>query len=119
MISILPQSTDTCLAVHFGGKVTGTEYQEFLDAVAERMKLGNPVSLVLELEELEFFGDFESARKDMKFGFGKYRHIQRAAFVGDQKWIEWFTRFIGPLTRAEERHFAAGQTEAAVEWASP
>ncbi len=30
MIEILPQSTEKCLAVHFSGKVTGQEYQQFL-----------------------------------------------------------------------------------------
>ena len=41
-----------------------------------------------------------------------------AAFVGDQKWITWFTRLISPLTRAEEKHFPAGQIQAALDWAS-
>ena len=44
----------------------------------------------------------------------RYKQIHRAAFVGDQKWIEWFTRLIGPFTRAEEKHFPEGQIEAAL-----
>jgi len=75
MIEILPQSTKSCLAVHFSGKVTGQEYQQFLDALGERLS------------------------------------------TGDQKWIAWFTRFVGPFTRAEEKHFAAGQIDAALRWA--
>jgi len=31
MIEILPQSTERCLLVHFSGKVTGVEYQQFMD----------------------------------------------------------------------------------------
>jgi hypothetical protein len=57
---------------------------------------------------------FEAAKMDLKFGFGEYKHIRRAAFVGDQKWLTWFTRFVGPFTRAEEKHFSAGQLEAAL-----
>ena len=114
---MLEQSTPRCLAVHFSGKVTGPEYQQFLDALAERLKSGSQVSLVLELTGFAFYGDFESAKKDFKFGFGEYKHIHRAAFVGDQKWITWFTRFVGPFTRAEEKHFAAGQSDAAFGWA--
>jgi hypothetical protein len=118
MIEILPQSTESCLLVHFSGKVTGAEYQQFLDALAERLKSGEPASLVVEFTGFEFYGDFEAARMDLKFGFGEYKRIQRAAFVGDQKWIEWFARLIGPFTRAEEKHFPAGQIEAAYAWAS-
>jgi hypothetical protein len=118
MIEILPQSTGTCLAVRFNGKVTGQEYQQFLDAIDARLKICEKVSLVCELVGFDFYGDFESAKKDLKFGFGEYKHIRKAAFVGDQKWIEWFTRFIGPFTRAEEKHFPAGQFEAAFSWAN-
>jgi hypothetical protein len=118
MIEILSQSTQDCLAVHFSGKVTSQEYQQLLDAVGQRLKTSSPVSLVVEFSGFEFYGDFEAAKMDFKFGLGDYRHIHRAAFVGDQKWIGWFTRFIGPFTRAEEKQFPAGQPEAAIERAS-
>jgi hypothetical protein len=118
VIEILPQSTPSCLAVRFSGKVTGADYQQFLDALGERLGPANTVSLVLELSDFEFYGDFEAARKDLKFGFGAYKHMRRAAFVGDQKWIEWFARLIGPFTSAEEKHFPAGEIEAAYQWAS-
>jgi hypothetical protein len=118
MIEILDQSTPSCLAVHFSGKVTGQEYQQFLDVLAGRLKTGSQVSLVIEFAGFEFYGDFEAAKMDMKFGFGEYKHIHRAAFVGDQKWIAWFTRFVGPFTRAEEKRFPAGELEAAFTWAS-
>ena len=67
--------------------------------------------------DFDFYGDFESAKKDFKFGFGEYKHVRRAAFIGDQKWIEWFTRFGGPFTRAEEKHFPQDQFEEAFNWA--
>jgi len=118
MIEILPQSIESCLAVHFSGKVTGAEYQHFLDALGKRLKAGSSVGLVVEFTGFEFYGDFEAARKDIKFGFGEYKQIYRAAFVGDQKWIAWFARFIGPFTRAEEKQFPAGQLEEALKWAS-
>jgi hypothetical protein len=117
MIDILGESTEACLVVHFSGKVTGAEYRQFLDALSERMKTGARVSLVIELAGFEFYGDFEAAKMDFEFGFGEYKNIHRAAFVGDQKWIEWFTRLVGPFTRAEEKHFPEGQIDAACSWA--
>jgi hypothetical protein len=118
MIEILPQSTENCLAFRFSGKVTGQEYQQFLDAIEPRLKSSEKVNLVCELVGFDFYGDFESTKMDFKFGFGEYKHIRRAAFVGDQKWIDWFTRLIGPFTRAEEKHFPADQFEAAFSWAN-
>ena len=42
---------------------------------------------------------------------------RRAAYVGDQKWAEWFVKLIGPFTRAEERSFHPEQLNEAVQWA--
>jgi anti-anti-sigma regulatory factor len=71
MIEILPLSSESCLAVHFSGKVSGSEYQQFTDALSERLKAGGKVSLVLELTGFEFYGDLDSAKKDLKLGFGE------------------------------------------------
>ena len=91
--------------------------QLFLDALGERLKTGDQVNLVVEFAGFEFYDDFEAAKQDFKFGLGDYKHIHRAAFVGDQKWIEWITRFFGLFTRTEEKHFPEGQFEAAFSWA--
>jgi hypothetical protein len=117
MIEILDQSTPGCLAVRLSGKVTGAEYQQFLDAATQRLNRGGKVSLVIELSGFEFYGDFEAAKKDAKFGFGEYKHLHRVALVGDQKWITWITRLIGPFTRTEEKHFPADQLSNALSWA--
>jgi len=97
--------------------VTGQDYQQFLDALGERLKAGGQVSLVVDLAGFELYDDLEVAKKDFKFAFGEYKHIHRAALVGDQKWIVWFTRLVGPFTRTEEKHFPEGQVEAAFSWA--
>jgi len=117
LIDILEQSTPTCLAVRFSGKVNGQEYQQFLDAIGYRLKNKDKVSLVCELVDFEFYGDFESAKKDFVFGFGDYKRIYRVAFVGDQRWLEWFARLIGPFTKVEEKYFSQYQYKNAVEWA--
>ena len=117
MIEILDESTETCLVVYFSGKVTPDKYQKFLNVVNDRLKTHGKVSLVLELSDLEFYGDFEAARKDFKIGFGDYKRIHRAAFVSDKKWIQWFTKLVGPFTRTEEKYFREGQFEEAYAWA--
>jgi hypothetical protein len=104
--------------VHFSGKITGEKYQKFLNAVNDRLATHEKVSLVVELSDVEFYGDFEAARKDFKFGIGDYKKIPRAAFVGNKKWIEWFTHLIDPLTRTEEKYFRESQFEEAYAWAT-
>jgi hypothetical protein len=117
MFEILPQTTDTCLVAHFSGKVTGEDYQHFLNAVNERLKAFGKVNLVVQLTDLEFYGDWDAFKKDWQFAFGAYTKVERAAFVGDQKWIAWFVELTNPITKAEEKHFAAHQLAQACEWA--
>ncbi len=118
MFEVLPQSTESTLAVHFSGKVSGQEYQQFLDALEPRVKTGAKANVVFDLTGAEFYGDAEAAKKDLKFTFEEYGQLQRAAYVGDQKWIELFTRLAGPLTNVEEKHFPAGQLDKALAWAA-
>lgn len=118
MYETLDESTQTCLVCRISGKVTSEEYQQFQEAVNERIKTNHKINLVVLLSNFEFYGDISAARMDLKFAFDEYKHIRRAAFVGDQMWIDWFTRLIGPFTRAEERHFPDGELEAAFDWAS-
>jgi hypothetical protein len=117
MIEILDKTTDACVVVRFGGKITGEEYRQFLDAVDERLKVQDEVNMVGDLSEFEFYGDFEAFKEDFHFGTHEYRRVGRAAFVGDQKWIELFMKLVGPLYRAEDKHFPAGQLEDACAWA--
>jgi hypothetical protein len=98
--------------------VTGDKYKKFLNAVNDRLMTHERVSLVLELWDFEFYGDFEAARKDFTFGLGDYKKIHRAAFVANKKWLGWFTRLVGPFTRAEEKYFGENQFDEAYAWAS-
>jgi hypothetical protein len=113
----LDESTQTCLVCRFSGKVTGQEYQQFLNAVDERLKASDTINLVVLLGTLEFSDDFSAAKQDFKFATQEYKHVRRAAYVGDKMWIDWFTRLIGPFTHAEERHFDDAELDAAFEWA--
>ncbi len=117
MFEILKQTTETCVVSHFSGKVTGEEYQQFLNAVDERLKAHGKVNLVVQLTGFVFYGDWDAFKKDWQFAFGAFARVERAAFVGDQKWIEWFVELTNPFTKAEEKHFAAHELEQACEWA--
>ena len=118
MYETLEESTHTCLISRFSDKVTSEEYKQFQEAVDARLKTSENINLVVLLSNFEFYGDLSAAGKDFKFAFDEFKHIRRAAFVGVQMWIDWFTRLMGPFTRADEKHFPDGELEAAFEWAS-
>jgi len=118
MVEILDSTTDSCLVVCFTGKVKGEEYKTFLEAIDLRLKDRDEVDLVAVLTEFEFYGDIKAAEEDFRFGTREYRKVRRAAFVGDQKWIDLVLKLMGPFYKAEEKHFKSGELDAAVAWAT-
>lgn len=117
MVEILGSSTEGCVVVRFGGKVSGDEYKEFLEAVDGRLAKLDRVNVVADLTAFEFYGDIESAKEDFHFGSHEFRKVGKAAFVGDQKWIEVFVKLSGPFYKAEEKHFGSGALDEAIKWA--
>jgi hypothetical protein len=117
MIEYRPASTLTCFVVKFSGKLRGAEYQELIGKVESVIQAHGFADIVLVMQDLEF-PEWEAIKADTHFGFKDYRHVRRAAFVGDQKWADWFVKLISPFTRAEERSFPLEQLNEAVQWAA-
>ena len=117
MIEYLAASTPTCFVVKFGCKLRGAEYQELIGKVESAFRANGSANIVMVMQELEF-PEWEAIKADAHFGLKDYRHIRRAAFVGDQKWAEWFVKLFGPFTRTEERMFRPEQLNDAVTWAN-
>jgi len=46
----------------------------------------------------------------------RYPHLERIAFVGDQKWQEAMATFSRPFSGARVRYFDSGEIEAARAW---
>ena len=118
MVEILDSTTERCVVARFEGKITGDEYRPFLEAVDKRLKANDDVSVVAELSEFEFYGDFEAFKEDFHFGAREYRKLKRCAFVGDPKWIQLLAKLIKPFYKAEEKHFDEGRMKEAIAWAS-
>ena len=117
MIEYLPTSMPTCFVAKLSGKLRGTEYKELIGKVEGLIQAHGFADLVLVLQDLEF-PEWEAIKADMHFGFKDYRHVRRAAYVGDQKGADWFVTLIGPFTHAAERSFASEQLSEAIQWAS-
>jgi len=116
MIEYLPASTATCFVVKMNGKLGGAEYRDLIAKIEKAIQEKGSVNLVYVMQELEF-PEWDAVRADMRFGLKDYGHVRRAAFVGDEKWVEWFVKLAGPFTHAEEKMFRPDQLDEAVQWA--
>jgi len=120
MIEILTNSPIGCLVVHLNAQMNDQVSQELIDALAlaeELIARRKQVSLVVDFTGFADSRDVAVSRIDSKFVYGDFNQIHRTAIVGSQKWIEWFTRLVGPFMPDEGKYFQEGDPEAACEWA--
>jgi hypothetical protein len=57
MIEVLEQSTPSCLAARFSGKIAGEEYDWFTEAAKEHLWVNDQRRLVLEMSEFDLHAD--------------------------------------------------------------
>ncbi|MAM25435.1 MAG: hypothetical protein CML55_08650 [Rhodobacteraceae bacterium] len=55
--------------------------------------------------------------EDLKTDTTHANDFVRIAVIGERHWMEWGTKFVDKLTRAEIRWFHSSETSRAVEWA--
>jgi SpoIIAA-like len=97
------------------GAISAAEFDEvigrFEASIARHAK-------IRVLEHVRSLGGIPPSKwwEDVKFGFKHMRDIDRAAVVGDQKWIEVFANLVNPFFSAEVRYFTSANIEQARVW---
>jgi hypothetical protein len=117
MIEILPQSTQSCVGFKIGGRVTAEDYEVLIPKVDEAIAASGKINLLAVVGDFEGVKGFDAVKADFKFGTQQYRRVEKAAFVGEKKWMEWLTKIIDPFTRrTDEKFFDPDQLEEAWQW---
>lgn len=117
MFEILPQSTETCISFKVSGKVTAEDYDAILPKLDEAISEHGKINLLILMDDFKGYGDLEAAKDDFEFGTHQYRQVEKAAFVGEKKWMEWMVKIMDPFTRrTDERFFVLDQLDEAWQW---
>ena len=117
MFEILPQSTETCIGCKVSGKVTAEDYDVLLPKLDEAISAHGKINLLILMDGFKGYGDLEAAKDDFEFGTHQYRQVEKAAFVGEKKWMEWMVKIMDPFTRrTDERFFELDQLDEAWQW---
>jgi hypothetical protein len=118
LFEILPESTNTCIGINVRGELSTDDYAEFLPKLDEAIEAQGKINLVFVMGDFEGWAGMDAAKADYKFGTQEYRHVERAAFVGDKTHQKWMVKIMSPFTRhTQERFFESDQLEEAWQWA--
>ena len=117
MITILPESTESCLGFSISGKVAAEDYDVLVPKMDEAISVHGKINLLVVIENFEGYASLDAAKDDFKFGTQQYRQVEKAAYVGDKKRQEWAVKLMNPFTRhTDERFFEPDQLEEAWQW---
>lgn len=117
MFGILPESTDRCNGFAARRKVTASDYEQLLPRLDEAIAAHGTINLLAVLTDFDGYADLDATKADFRFGTHEYRHVERAAFVVDSKWMKRAVKLLDPFTRhTEERIFAPDEIDEAWAW---
>lgn len=117
MFEILPESTETAIGFKISGKVTADDYDVLLPKLDEAIGAHGKINLLVLMDKFEGWKSLDAAKADFKFGTQEYHQVEKAAFVGDKKRLEWMVKIMDPFTRrTDERYFPLDQLDDAWAW---
>ena len=106
---------DRLVIVTVDGRVTRAELKRVFDRFDAFVAANKPVRI---LQIVRSLSGIEPAAlwEDVTFSFRHLDSFSRAAVVTDMPWIDWYTRMVGPLVRAQVRTFPLHELDDARDW---
>lgn len=117
MIEINAKADQAILSMKASGKLTRQDLEEVEPKLQNFTSLVDDPHLIMILEDFEGWEDAAAFWKDLQLDSEYIGYFDRIAVVGEQKWQEWGTRLLNPITKEELQFFPLEQADKAWEWA--
>ncbi|MER2996138.1 STAS/SEC14 domain-containing protein [Pontibacter populi] len=115
MLELLEESKGDLVAFRISGHVDKNDYDIMLPILEEKIKQYGKINVYAEMQDVEDF-TLKALWEDLKFDFRHSADFSKAAFVGEQKWLDWLTIAASPFTPAKVKHFTLDQRQQALDW---
>jgi len=111
----LDLSNPAYLAIKLSGKLTATDYEEFVPTVESIVQEKGSIRILMTMHDFHGW-EIAAAWEDTKFGMRHFHDIERLAMVGEKAWQQGMAMFCRPFTKAEVRYFDTSAAEDAESW---
>lgn len=115
MLQLLEESKGDLVAFRISGHVDKSDYDVMLPLLEEKIKQYGKINVYAEMQEVEDY-TLKALWEELKFDFRHAGDFKKAAFVGEQKWLDWLTIAASPFTTAKIKHFTLEQRMQALYW---
>ena len=115
MYRVLDESSGHTVGIKVDGKLTKDDYGVLIPYFENLIKECGALNLLCDLTQFSGM-DVAAFWEDFKFSIRHLREFQRIAIVGDQRWLNWYTKLFNPLVKTELHYFQQEQIQEAWEW---
>ena len=106
---------DSLIEVELSGKLTREDYERFVPEIERKIAEQGKLRLLVIMHDFHGWR-LAALWQDIKFDLRHFKHFERIALVGENKWQEWMSAICLPFTTGELRFFHQDQLVAAREW---
>ena len=115
MYRVLDESSGNTIGMQVDGKLTKDDYGVLIPYIENLITESGPLNLLCDMTNFSGI-EIEAFWEDFKFSIRHLRDFKRMAVVGDQRWLEWWTKFLNPLIKTEAKYFSPEQMSEAWNW---
>jgi hypothetical protein len=103
------------IEIELHDKLSKDDFQHFVPQIEEQIRQHGKLRILLHMQD--FHGWTAGGLwEEIKFDLKHFTHLERIAFVGDQRWEANLSKFCKPFTSAEIRFFPPAQIDQARAW---
>ena len=114
-LSIIERPDQRVVEVHVTGKLSRSDYQQFVPEIERFVAVVGKVSLLVIMHDFHGW-DAGGLWEDIKFDLKHYSHLEKIALVGETHWQSMMSTVCKPFTRGEVRYFDEQHSQEAREW---
>ena len=101
--------------VQLAGKMTRDDHESLVSEIERQIQQHRKIRLLVLLHDFHGWR-LAALWQDIRFDAGHFKHLERIAVVGDNRWQEWMATLCLPFTTGEVRFFNQDEIEAARAW---
>ena len=106
---------DSLIEVELSGKLTREDYERFVPEIERKIAEQGKLRLLVIMHDFHGWR-LAALWQDIKFDLRHFKHFERIALVGENKWQEWMSAICLPFATGELRFSHQDQLVAAREW---
>ena len=115
VIQILPESVASLICIKVFGKLTDSEYRNFIPRVESVINDFGSIKLYVDMLDMDGW-EWRVAWDDFAFGIKHWNEFTKLALVGDKRWERFSAQVADKINKAEVQFFSRQEIVKAMIW---